>query len=548
MSDRVYKLWVKETTPNPLYVDIFEQLRNSPVYRDAIVEHVEYDSAKDDEFAIKYRKAGNDQMKQNNMPKAMELYNQSLCFAVNGLDQLCLAYANRSICFLHFKMYDECLVDIELAKMSNYPEHLLPKLEQRKNDCMTLMIGAVRQQPLQPSLSFDADDRIPCMANVLKIEENEEFGRHFIAQCDIKEDRVVLIEEYLMKLSNGNSKYSRCDNCLKATTNLIPCKTCTKVMFCNDVCSMKNHRFECKLKTLKMFQGQTGIAPQNCVKFLIRAVLALQDDFSTAEELMEFVETYRARENRNEIVVSIGSPKSMLKAFFAHYNEVSMDIGQVKILIITCVAYDVIMRLDIKMKFQSIMVERFLMHLLTHFASMFTSNNILLQEWSDQYIDIIEKDGMETFGQGLCNIAAYFNHACMPNVIRLATTNHTIVKTIRRIKKGEQIFVRYGIDPNWPTAKRRERMLYMCGFECKCQLCMCNGPALTENSRMKSEFKNLSMEIAPLLFGASKNLREWISLKAKLFSFVKKYQDIPMSESIILSYEFISMILTRELR
>lgn len=62
---------------------------------------------KNDVIALHKRKEGNSYFGRHQWKDAMELYNESLCFSENGLEQMSLAYANRSACFFNLKMYIE---------------------------------------------------------------------------------------------------------------------------------------------------------------------------------------------------------------------------------------------------------------------------------------------------------------------------------------------------------------------------------------------------------------------------------------------------------
>lgn len=551
MNNELYQLWVKETDTSPLYVDVFHNLRETCAFRESDWESVN-DEQKDNSLAVEYRKCGNGFIEEGDYKAAIEQYNKSLCFAENGTDAISLAYANRSYCFLELKMYDECLADIESAINANYPKKSMKKLELRKALCLKSMDESIARTPsIQPQLSFESSDMIEYMANVLAIERNDEFGRHFKAKANIPEDRVILIEEPLIKLVDITSKYKRCSICLKQYTNLIPCEICTEVLFCNGECSSsaKLHKYECNMKHCKLFDGKQGSDARNCVKFALRAVLRGLETFSSSDRLMKYVEFIRMENDINQVIVADESFESMLGIFLTHHDNVSNPSGRAKILIISCVVYDYIMaHSELKTNFLSEKLQRFLMHLVTHLVTIYSANNILLQDWSESWSDILQHNSTETFGAGVFNISSYINHSCMPNTVRLTTPDHMILKTIRPINKGEQIFVRYAIDPNWPTKQRREQLFHVCGFVCNCQLCASDGPLMTDVSVVSTELLNLSAELAPLLFLKVKEANKWAIVKDKLFQFVKKYDAaaLPISKSIILAYEYIRMILIRE--
>lgn len=92
--------------------------------------------AKSDKRSTQFRLQGNAKVKETLWHEAMKFYNNSLCTAEIASENVSLAYANRSLCFLKLSMYDKCLVDIELAINANYPKQLWSKLEERRAFCL----------------------------------------------------------------------------------------------------------------------------------------------------------------------------------------------------------------------------------------------------------------------------------------------------------------------------------------------------------------------------------------------------------------------------
>lgn len=91
--------------------------------------------------AIHYRKQGNNWYKAGQDHEALNFYTQSIAFALDGSEELSLAYANRSAVLLRVRKYELCLLDINRALKGNYPEHLKSKLYDRKRRCLTEMSG-----------------------------------------------------------------------------------------------------------------------------------------------------------------------------------------------------------------------------------------------------------------------------------------------------------------------------------------------------------------------------------------------------------------------
>lgn len=218
------QLWKKETDgAESVYVNIFENVCDNYSSLLNQIQSLNLSTIKDDKSSTDYRNKGNAQFAKSKFVEAMELYNKSLCYAKVSSENVSLAYANRSSCFLNLGMYEKCLVDIEMAIKANYPEHLMPKLEKRRSDCLKKTGKKVESNDFVAKLSFPADENFPGMANALKIESNLQFGRHVVAKCDIEVGKTVLIDEPFVSVA---ADFIECASCLKKFMNLIPCDRC----------------------------------------------------------------------------------------------------------------------------------------------------------------------------------------------------------------------------------------------------------------------------------------------------------------------------------
>lgn len=95
-------LWKKESN-GPAYVNIFAGFDKNPMEK--MMEDLRIRTAvglnkKSNELSTKYRQEGNAKFTAKNWRFAMKYYNLSLRFAEIGTENVGLAYANRSHCFL----------------------------------------------------------------------------------------------------------------------------------------------------------------------------------------------------------------------------------------------------------------------------------------------------------------------------------------------------------------------------------------------------------------------------------------------------------------
>lgn len=548
-------LWNKESElPNALYVDILREAKFSSFYRQATIE-MSKQTRKDDGLSLKYRQEGNAEFQRNHVKKAIELFNKSLCFATTESEHTSLAYANRALCFLTLKMYQKSLADIELARKANYPERLMSKLEKRESECMnrlktSTVNGNIKAEP--PSLSFPADETIPSMANAIKIVRNDKFGRHIVARCDIEEDKTVLIEEPMFKLLNA-SEYKKCLVCLKENQNLIPCKNCTTAMFCAATCSSNElHKYECGMKNINYFEGANGVKVRNGVRFVMQAVVNILNSFPSTDEMIQFVQECieQFRNDPLDIAVTDGSVKSNFKTFLKLHYVNSCDETFIFYVIHACIAYETLMRCpEFQEKFATASKQRFLMHLMTHLISIFKSNNVLLREWEGGDIaTMISTDGFIVFGVALFNIGCYLNHSCLPNVTKLENEKYSVTKTIRPIKAGDPICIRYCVSALRPTNERREVLLKACQFLCNCELCLVNGPQINKTPVMESALRALACHTSTLILNKHVAPKALEKIKKKCYEFLAKFRDTPISEGQIMVYENLKMIYVNEMQ
>lgn len=375
--------------------------------------------------------------------EAMELYTQSLRFAETETDNVCFAYANRSNCFLKMKEYEKCLIDIDLAIKANYPARLMPKLEKRKAECEELMKKHQKPNPFEPKLSFVADKMFPCMANVLEIQRNDEFGRHIVAKCDIDVGQTILVEENFVSAAAGIDR-ANCFTCLSTEKNFMACSNCTDVLFCSEDCRDRNGVHQ-------KFCGATILRMPNAVKYYANSILIALNAFPDVNELMRFVADVLSKR-------AIEIPKAANDIQSKYGLFLSLQPAKIAELDIETVykVYAGLMNVPlIKRMFDTEASRRFLMHLVAE-HSLIISQNCYGNPSS-----------VITTG---C-VMSLFNHACAPNVFNSTANNREVCITMRPIKKGQQLFVKY-LCGERTTRERQVILLKRWGFLCKCDKCM----------------------------------------------------------------------------
>lgn len=437
-------LWKKEKIQSRIqYVDLFAELKKKKVTFltfDAECRNRNKSHKKSNEQSIHYRRCGDDEFRLEKWSNAMDLYNQSLCLAENESENIGMAYAQRSACFFHLQKYNEALIDIELAKSANVSDDLMCELNQRKNECQNLI--AKKSLENHPKLSYEADANFPSLANVLELKQNEEFGRYFVAKCDIPIGKIVLAEESFIGIRKENP-WTYCVECLRMRTNLIPCQLCATTVFCSQKCMAKNvtHKWECGTK-FNSFDCE--------IKFQVQAIFFAIDTFdNNVDELIEFIENILCDNAENE-AISLLDSKSKYHFFFKLSKSLPHDDD---ILLVYKIYTDLMKIPKIAMLFDCDEKRTFLAHLVAHHFLVILNN----------------AHGNKSY-QAIGGVFSMFNHSCTPNLMQFFDGKQHLVTT-RNVRKGDQLFISYLGKQKQSHEQRQEIFKSKWNFVCNCERC-----------------------------------------------------------------------------
>lgn len=414
-----------------MYEDLFTKRGIAPLTRAFYAAKATIKSSttdKSDGKSLEKRTEGNKQFGKGEWAGAMEKYNESLCFATSGSQNIRLAYANRSACFLNLKMYHQCLIDIRLAKEAGYPEHLMPKLNKREADARKHIEDGAQLDDFGLKLTLEPNEKFPFMADVLKFDTDNKGNLILAAKEDIDVCQTIAVEKAFTTCLYTRYGWA-CNICLKKNTNLIPCTKCTVAMFCDEECQ-KNflHDGECGLK-LSHNRQQNGMI-MNEVRIILMAI----DMFSNADELMKFVEQ-AINSKKNTTPQAMLDLQSKYREFLrlpivkAHASLVNYDLT---------IYFIYKMVLDIPKVsefFRSPKHLRFLMHLIGHHQQLSECNSMRVRSG----IAFNSEKKIMCSHTGL--LKKYLQHSCAPNVYWMDRDGHSVLTSIRPIKKGDSLLI-----------------------------------------------------------------------------------------------------------
>lgn len=474
-------LWKKESNKkNALYVDFFKLKGYSKLngFYSVIQKHyderVESTHAKSDQLSLEKRKEGNKLFGGREWAAAMEKYNDSLCYAKIRSKNISLAYGNRSACFFNMKRYNECLVDIQLAKDAGYPQDLMHKLDTRKENCLKrIKDGDQLIDDFGLKMNFEPHKKFPCMANVLDITQND--SGHFVAvaQTDIDVGQTIAVEKAFTTCLYMRFAW-RCNLCLKQNINLVPCKKCNVAMFCHGECANSVlHSYECDSK----FAGHNQML--GALMNEIRTIAKVIHMFANIDELMNFVEQ-AVMTDPNELPDALIDDKSKYRAYLKLPFLQSVEQEDGFIPTVFCIYKAVMENPRINALFQSQKHNRFLMHLIAHHSQVANNNSIRIRS----PVTVNDRNEMCCHAGVLLR---YFRHSCAPNVLWTDRDGHSVMITIRPVKKGQPLTSFLFEILMESKVNRQKRLWESKHFLCNCTRCTGETASRGQRKRITSD-------------------------------------------------------------
>lgn len=307
---------------------------------------------------------GHTEFSNRNWNDALNYYSQALCFAERGTFYEGLSHGNRGLCFFQMGMYQKALTDFNLAAQKQCPEQFLADIQDLRIKCQKT--DKIHDQPKVriPKMKLAADKKFPCMANVLEIKGNKEFGRCIVAKKNIEVGQTVFVAEAFASAVIAE-KQAYCYTCQKTEMNFIPCGNCSDVMFCDEDCANWNTMH-------KTVDCQTCYHQINDigVKFIIQTILVAIETFPSIEHLMKMVETVTSDKGCDKIPKSSNDPLSKY-SIFLKLTPVFKD----EYLFRAYQAFTCILLIPkIKYLFDTEHKQRFLMHLILHHTTVIPVN------------------------------------------------------------------------------------------------------------------------------------------------------------------------------
>ncbi|XP_049772881.1 uncharacterized protein LOC126160714 [Schistocerca cancellata] len=324
---------------------------------------------------------------------------------------------------------------------------------------------------------------------------------------------VIAIERPYASVLLDDAYYTHCYNCLLRCNALIPCETCSMVMFCSDECQNealeKSHSVDCsilapltrygidKMGMLAVRIILTAAAYGKKLNELISEIQSFEMETSADKRTKgfskdgkyhsdEYTTIYHLVGNTDKRTVGDLFKRAVNAACILHcFEEYSHffnpenassykqlpDSGKNK------GSEGHQSPQDFQKEAKLIVGGLLLRHLQNlpcnaHEVSEFIHISAVTQNKEKFDLDMIE------IGAAAYSFLSLINHSCDPNVVRNSHCGSTaVLRVIKPIKKGEQVFDNYGY--HYATHSLEERQLHLSSqyfFTCMCEPCTGNWP------------------------------------------------------------------------
>ncbi|XP_073974235.1 SET and MYND domain-containing protein 4-like isoform X2 [Rhodnius prolixus] len=456
---------------------------------------------KSKEKSIKYRAEGNSFYTKGYVYQSLRYYTNAVLLAPKDSEELQLAFGNRSAALFSMKKYQECISDIKYALSCNKTPSIRDiRLLIRKAkalECINnfiegqeayelanyMLIRCVEKDQkrlhrlkdeIQQGLSnlkhvakppknevnsskteeefklimdsFSAKTEFPSASSKLALMKNSIKGRHVIARENLSVGEVIFIEKPFAFVVLPDYSSDHCQACCKKILNPLPCKHCIEACFCSQQCRRiawnKFHKWECGFG-LKL-SYMIGIAHLGFRVALIGFTEPSNPEYQRVKDLQQHIHSLEADDLYQYTLTA-----TVLVIYLENFTNIMMGPNRIESL------------LEIGGL------------ILLHIAQLVCNGHAITAIMQEESVagKILNEEQVR-IATAIYPSASMMNHSCDPSIINGFKDEYLIVRAIRNIKKGEEVYNCYG--PHFRRMSRQERqssLLQQYMFLCKCEQC-----------------------------------------------------------------------------
>ncbi|XP_043683945.1 SET and MYND domain-containing protein 4-like [Vespula pensylvanica] len=469
-----------------------------------------------------FKDIGNKDFQAKNYTSSIQSYTKVALYAPADSEVLPLAIANRSAALYHLGKYEDCIKNIELAIKLEYPEKLRHKLYLRAvqsylklgkptkakealvrvREIMTKCtdIPDVKKEDIEkqiahlaslascmhndtedtedndvtqsiPELAFGENPDFPSASAAVDKKYSSEKGRYVVANRDIRKGQILFVEKpFAFVLVDYGRISGSCENCCRPYGDVpVPCTMCLDTLYCNMKCWNDDytfyHRWECPGSQMGLWQ-QNGIARLALKVFLMCSTTSDRNRFNEVQKLITNFDKLSLKD-----LIAYGITATMLTLYLLKYSDFFEDNDLTECLIskFSDETYNFPCETSVESDRHLYVGSLLLRHILQLVSNghAITKLDVIV---SDKDKVLTERENR--VAKAIYPSASMMNHSCDPNVINSFMDQYLIVKAIKDIGAGEEVYTCYGAHfRQIPRDYRQLALKSQYCFTCKCEPC-----------------------------------------------------------------------------
>ncbi|KAL4703162.1 hypothetical protein ACJJTC_016763 [Scirpophaga incertulas] len=379
-----------------------------------------------------------------------------------------------------------------------------------------------KKTPPKPKLPGKHNTQYVAASDAIRIEQNETKGRYAVATRDIPVGEILLVEKPHSGVLLGEYSSTHCQNCFVKCSIPLPCPKCPNVIFCSEKCleaaQKSYHAYECQILPLIWKSGCS-------ITCHIALRMITQNKKEYFKNIIKDLKikpdgTYKTDDYRN-IFHLVAHENKRPKQDFLHRTQ--MAVFLVKLLEVSGyfdnkprdkVLMDELksMGVDEKYKDDVELIGGLVLKNLE--VLQFNAHEVFELQCSKPKVGqcVIKHYGRSVFLAGaVFPTLALFNHSCDPSVVRYFCGPFIVVRSVKNIKKDDEVSENYGpIFTTVPKEKRQAILQDQYWFTCDCGPCKENWPLYVEMNENYMRFKCDSDRPCPNVVAVPHDCKEFM--------------------------------------
>ncbi|XP_060575894.1 SET and MYND domain-containing protein 4-like [Ruditapes philippinarum] len=473
------------------------------------------------ENASGFRNEGNRLFQRKIYKEAVSKYTQAVLNGPKESEELALAYGNRSAALYRIGSYQECLADIEEALKCGFPSSLCHKLLLRKAQCMShlgqhedtqlclevlqkklsgLDLDASKKdvilkeiseiqslhksnvcknkqeiQNVRPEVSYGCNPVLVQASSAVVMSTSPAKGRYLTACKDMKAGDTLIVERPFAAVLLPDHYPTHCHHCFQKLSIAYPCRQCTMVRYCSPDCETSSwnvyHHVECRYLQLL---HSVGIAHLS-LRIILVAGLKYLLDFKAEQNTIKVKDTMGLDENGQYT----GNYQPVYN-LMTHCEDMTVeDLFQYTMtaeLLLKILQHSGWLGnksgLTDRTDEESCIIGGLL---LRHILQLVCNAHAITELQCNQQTNdsIVEEKSQVRIATAIYPTASLMNHSCDPTIISSFCKNILVVRAVKDVKTGEEIFNCYG--PHYKRmgwSERQQCLKEQYFFECQCSPCV----------------------------------------------------------------------------